>query len=115
MDMTAVKLANPPVANQWSDDRVFCPVTRSFLQCNVSGPTSVGSVTVRAHLVGNPALLQAALRQPCVGVLDGTLDMIGRSREVIWRSDQRAQRRNHEVFDGGVEAFQFAHQLPRDQ
>ena len=32
---------------------------------------------VRTHLVGNPALLKAALCQPLVGALDGALDVIG--------------------------------------
>ena len=60
-------------------------------------------------------MLQAVLRQPRIGDLDGALDMIGGSREIIGRSHQRAQRRHHEIFDAGSEIFQFADQLPRDQ
>ncbi len=33
-------------------------------------------MTVRAHLIGNPALLQAISREPRIGAQDGALDMI---------------------------------------
>ena len=33
-------------------------------------------MTVRAHLIGNPALLQAILSEPRIGAQDRALDMI---------------------------------------
>jgi hypothetical protein len=48
----------------------------------------LGSMRVRAHLVGNPVFLQAVPGEPGVGALDRALDMIGGSREVIGRSHQ---------------------------
>ena len=67
------------------------------------------------HLVGNLALLQAVLGQLRIGGLDGARDVIGGAREVVRRSHQRAERRHHEILDVGIEAFQLADQLPRDQ
>src|ERR1700716_691217 len=51
---------------------------------------SKASMAVRAQLVGNPTLLEPALRQPGVGGLDRPRDMIVGSREVIGRANQRA-------------------------
>ena len=75
------------------------PTVRDFsatgffaVQRNATGPSAhctVGSMSVRAHLLGNPAFLQAVLGEPGVGTLDRTLDMLGGPREIIRRSDQR--------------------------
>ena len=70
---------------------------------------------VRAHLVGNPAFLQAVPGEPGVGALDRALDMIarlGRSHKAIPPADIMAA---HEIFDTRVDVFQFADQLPRNQ
>jgi hypothetical protein len=48
------------------------------------------SVIVRPHRVGDIALLQAVLLDPGIGGLDRASDMIGCSREIVGRSDQRA-------------------------
>src|ERR1700730_2447553 len=41
------------------------------------------SVAVRAQLVGNAALLEAALRKPGIGTFDGARDVIGRARKIV--------------------------------
>src|SRR5580693_225685 len=74
-----------------------------MLFCSATNPRYIHiwncSVTMRAHLVGNPALLQAIPGQPCIGAVDGALDMVGRGVEIIGRPQQRTYWRHDEIFD----------------
>src|SRR3977135_4506690 len=91
------KLPIPPAENQSVPRQGIPPAVRSFCGATQLDRVSQGSVTVRAHLVGNPALLQAILRQPRVSAPDGAQDdtvarddVGGRSAE--WRCTASSTR-----------------------